>query len=699
MRKLGMLLLVAGSALAAPFGTTPYVPKPIEARVPWYTVRPDLSNVSNAKVLPQSVTADQKAALARQAFFARPTAEEQLFYIYENNSYQKLPSFVTTDSVLHTYHVFYDYALRYLEQEFLSPAAIDLSRRLFDASRKQYDALPNGAAKEAAGLNVVFFAVPVRLLGEEVKLDGALGEQLAAQVRLCEDAEGMKLAVTGAMVRFNQFKPRGHYTRSEVFQRYFRAMMWFGLVPMPLESKRPEARLAPTQAALVCDLLAKDAKAREAWNKIYDPTAFYVGTADDLTYEQLGPIVKDIFGGRAAAMADVDAVQKMIARVNAELPKPGIEVMTDEMVQGQEFRLMGQRFIPDSRIMQELTYPKVPAEPRRVFPLGLDVFAVFGNPRAAQILDDVLNEDRYEGYLDQRAKMQAEIQALTAADWQQNLYYGWLYCLLPLQHHRPDGWPMFMRNLGWRDKSLVTSLGSWAELRHDTILYAKQSGVECGGGEEPPPPVPGYVEPEVEVYERLAWLLRLNRDGLRARKLYGEYDSLQEEFDRFIELCEFLATCSRKELRNEALTVDELRTIEDFGGYLERLMLSVASLTAEHPYNRWWDIENKTDRNMAVIADVHTGGDNCLEEAVGHAAEIWVVTPQRGKLVLTRGATFTYYEFRQPADDRLTDEQWQEMLKSGKAQGMPAWSSSYMIGPGVNTPVPTQQMGSVDTGC
>jgi len=91
MGRLGLLILLAGPILAAPFATTPYVPQPIEAAVPWYTVRPDPRNVSNAKALPKSVTADQRATLARQAFFARPTAEEQLFYVYENNNYQKLP--------------------------------------------------------------------------------------------------------------------------------------------------------------------------------------------------------------------------------------------------------------------------------------------------------------------------------------------------------------------------------------------------------------------------------------------------------------------------------------------------------------------------------------------------------------------------------------------------------------------------------
>lgn len=37
-------------------------------------------------------------------------------------------------------------------------------------------------------------------------------------------------------------------------------------------------------------------------------------------------------------------------------------------------------------------------------------------------------------------------------------------------------------------------LGSWSELKHDTILYAKQGMAEMGGG--PPELLKGYVEPE-----------------------------------------------------------------------------------------------------------------------------------------------------------------------------------------------------------
>ena len=43
-----------------------------------------------------------------------------------------------------------------------------------------------------------------------------------------------------------------------------------------------------------------------------------------------------------------------------------------------------------------------------------------------------------------------------------------------------------------------------------------------------------------------------------------------------------------------------------------------------------------------------------LEVGVGNAAEIYVVVPIEGKLYLTRGAVFDYFEFI--GNERLTDE-------------------------------------------
>ena len=44
-----------------------------------------------------------------------------------------------------------------------------------------------------------------------------------------------------------------------------------------------------------------------------------------------------------------------------------------------------------------------------------------------------------------------------------------------------------MQSDAWLDKQLNTSLGSWTELKHDTILYAKQAYAEMGAGGHFPP--------------------------------------------------------------------------------------------------------------------------------------------------------------------------------------------------------------------
>jgi hypothetical protein len=337
---------------------------------------------------------------------------------------------------------------------------------------------------------------------------------------------------------------------------------------------------------------------------------------------------------------------------------------------------MGQRFILDSRIFQEVTFPKVrEAGQRRLMPKGLDVMAALGSDRARALLDADPREREFPNYAEQSAKMRREVAAIDAATWNSNLFYSWLWTLQPLLTPVPEGYPSFMRNDAWRDKSLSTALASWAELKHDTVLYGKQSGAECGGGEEPPV-VRGYVEPNVELYARLGHLTRLSRQGLVSRGLVEAEGPVDTAFQSFDDLLAFLQRVSEKELRNTPLTREEYDQIRYFGAQLEMLTLSVI----DEGLTGWFEIESETDRNMALVADVHTGADAALEVAVGHANQIFVVAPVEGRLQLMRGAVFSYYEFAHPAADRLTDEKWQDMLKRRAAPPPPAWTRSFTSG-------------------
>ena len=83
---------------------------------------------------------------------------------------------------------------------------------------------------------------------------------------------------------------------------------------------------------------------------------------------------------------------------------------------------------------------------------------------------------------------------------------------------------------------------------------------------------------------------------------------------------------------------------------------------------------------MALIADVHTDPNSgqVLEEAVGFSFIIYVKASIKGKDQIVQGPVFSYYEFKQPMSDRLTDEKWQRMLMEGHEPSLPKWTSEFI---------------------
>jgi hypothetical protein len=241
-----------------------------------------------------------------------------------------------------------------------------------------------------------------------------------------------------------------------------------------------------------------------------------------------------------------------------------------------------------------------------------------------------------------------------------------------------------MRSAAWLDKQLNTVLGSWTELKHDTILYAKQAYAEMGGGPPPPPPEPpkGYVEPVPAFYARLAALTRMTIDGLSERGMLNDVD--RQSLERLEQLSLDLLAISEKELRSEPLTAEEYDLIRFIGGELEHLTMAAADSEGEEPGGQKYTEE---EPQAAVIADVATDPGASpepvvLEEGVGRINEMHAIVPivqADGQIALqvAKGGVFSQYEFPWPASDRLTDEKWRQMLEEGQAPPLPDWISSF----------------------
>jgi hypothetical protein len=478
---------------------------------------------------------------------------------------------------------------------------------------------------------------------------------------------------------YSQYIPRGHYTKSEELKKYFRAMMWYGRLTYRLRDEF-ETRRALLMTQVLRTATAPDGTpAVTLWQNIYEPTTFIVGKADDLSFFEYGALMDSVFGQNPDPVSFADET-KFAAFMEAAktLPPPQVNSMwvwiwedTEQATKG--FRFMGQRFTLDAYVFGQVIWRKVGTDTNpRGLPKGLDFMAAMGSDEAYAILKS-MGEDQYANYGTQMDKVRTEISALGTDSWTQNLYWNWLYTFQPLLTPKDSRYPAFMQTQAWTRKDLQTALGSWTELKHDTILYAKQVIAEMGGGGQPEPPH-SYVEPDPEAYARLLALASMTRDGLAQRGLLSTLTG--NNLDNLISELQFLQHISEAELNGQEISDDDYWHMYYWGGTLEQFTLAAADLEpgVDRPILE--------DQKAALIADVATGlaPDGsllALEEAIGQPTILYVVLPGQ-PMRLATGAVYSYYEFPVAVSNRMTDEQWQGMVESGTNPAVPDWTNLFV---------------------
>jgi len=656
-----------------------YYPVPYQAlpSVPAYSVNPNLSNVAGRAgvVLP----AGGEGRLAEAGFLVTIGGEDQIFEVYQEREGAK---FVPVDALLHTFHVLYDYALREMEISHLLPDLEKLVDSLCHTVGRMYEGA-EGRVREAALRDLAFLGVAAELLEIGVEVPSEVKEGVGRELELITAGSGEAVSpIFGYTEDYSQYVPRGHYTRNRELERYFKAMTWLGRMgfyPSPGDgpSGIEEGRDMTRQAILLVGALhmgeVEGEQALRTWDRIYQPATFMVGAADDLDVNVYTRLAKEVFGQSfpLSSLEDDAAVDDFIQRALQEQPPAigsGRETAGEEEERRTSFRLFGQRFIPDTYIFQQLVSDEVQ---ERYMPRGLDIPAALGSDRALQLLDGFYGDTRYEGYSGNMQQLRQEFSNLDPARAHSNIYWGWLESLAALLEPCGEGYPAFMTREAWQDRCLYAYLGSWAELRHDTILYAKQSYTATGAEPGPPAEVlKGYVEPLPEAFADLAATADMLRRGLQERGLAGE--AVVQRLNALYQLLVDLKGIAEKELRGEPLTGEEYGIIEGIGDTMEYISTFPAEVEEE--------LASQTDYDMALVADVHTDPNygEVLEVAVGRPAVYYVIAPVEGQPTLTVGAGLSYYELVRPAGDRLTDEAWQAMVAGGEVPEPPAWTHTFL---------------------
>lgn len=624
------------------------------------------------------LTQPERAKVDEHGFSILAGGAAQSFHVgYTALFHAHQPVYITADSLLYAWHSSYDKILTDVERGALMPALGAMLEELRGGL-----AQAAGDPQARADLDVYLTVADSFAKGkEQPPVAGGDPAAINAAFTHGQAAEGLELELFGAGSRFDfsMLKPRGHYTSSADLQQYFRVMSWLGRAEIAI-AKRIGANgpWRVNRRALAASLLLESLvteKIRARWTVIDSTLAALIGPADSMSLP-----------GLAAAHATLRAPLDQLTddEIVAAFRAPSEQKIRTQLAHAGDssiaFLLLGQRYVADSGVLSNLTHGSLETDPPRLMPTPLDVaHAVFGNPAAKTLLAPEIAK---YGAPYQRALAQ---EASTAVP-PNSLAHLWLRALRELSPDaaRDARLPKPLTSEAWARRMLVTQLASWAELRHDNLLYTKQSFTAELGCAFPD----AYIDPYPAFYagmEAMAASARTTIEGLamessRQARIVGYFTRMATTMGRLREIAE-------RERANTPMTAADLDFINHMVS-LDARSVVCAMTTDPHGWYAELFYEEKTALwHDPVIADVHTQPTDEAGNMVGRVLHVGTGMPRMmeikiqhdgGSLSETyRGFVSNYAEVITEDFHRMTDEEWREQVGK-KMIGTPPWLESIV---------------------
>jgi hypothetical protein len=300
-------------------------------------------------------------------------------------------------------------------------------------------------------------------------------------------------------------------------------------------------------------------------------------------------------------------------------------------------------------------------------------FGALGNNQAYALDPDVATVPELPGAL---ARVRTLVDAKDTSFWQSSFYNLWLSSLRTLSPSTSSsataGLPKVALTEPWGRRLLNTQLGSWAELRHDTLLYAKQSYSGIPGCDFPD----AYVDPYPDLFAALRTYAEQGSRivGLVPSASADLVASVGNYFDNLRTSSDVLAQIATAERKGDSLTSDQLAFIND----AVRIEQQSAGCTTIEVPDGWlaklyYDPQKSIEFDP-TIADVHTQPADAGGNPVGKILHVGTGYPRL--MVVTAdscgggprayaGAVFAYHEQITMNFDRLTDERWAQDFGPG----------------------------------
>jgi hypothetical protein len=658
-----------------------------------------------------------------------------------------LPVFVTADSILHAWHRSYQTMLEELEELQLSTLLVEVVSNMSLQLPQTWQKYGQGPLSNSI-LDADYFMTVARSLWATQQVASALGNDIVNQQVASTLAAINNQVLVGDFpifgstrgIDFSQFIVRGHYTASDRLSRYFRMMMWCGQTDLRLVTFSPDKEddIRELGTAVVLNFLLNQAGQFDNWSAIEQITRTFVGSTDSMTFAQLGDLLANANIHSPADVPDLLTLTNLQTRLlTGELGVQAIQgdylhspFSTDQLKLPRSFTICGQKFIMDSWAFSQVVFDRVLWTPDygtnimlgKVFrrkPSCLDAaFSVLRNDQVVpELVARMTNENGvpfrdgpHLPYQHNLLAVRRTIDDQDASIWTDNIYTAWLSALRALSAPTTDPmYPESMRTRAWAMKTLNTQLASWTELRHDTVLYAKQSytaSIVCGYPA-------GFVEPRPEFWRSVETLANLTADKISKLPLSTQspyagislalIQSNQLSFlTNFAAQVSTLESISEKELAQQPLSLPET-------AFLQNVVELVAAYSNYRQWDGWYPnlfYKNFSFQSIwmlapcdlwdALVTDVHTDAPDPLfsgdpgaviHEGIANVNLLLIAVDNGADRMVYAGPVLSHYEFEVPGVSRMTDDQWKTNVLSGQKPPQPEWTTSYLV-PGTIT-IPT----------
>lgn len=663
---------------------------------------------------------NNKLAMQKVVPRRRIYTDDMLDCYYDLKYIKSVPIFITTDLAAHSQHLIFDRMLQYTEEKYFLPRMAELTNKFIDAISKRTDA-PQQIREQA----IQYFQVPQAIIRtapeavetgkykyektitykekSETEINSILTEYpetVQKNYSYIMNAVPGKEAIFKEDEDFTQYKARGHYTKNPLLETYFRTTMWYGhlhfSITKPRENEPTPEEILQKEAVitLIVDTVQKDNDLYTKWAELFKPITALIGMSDDLSFDDIVPIWNEQkISDYSEWSSNRDNIVAFMSLCADKLRPPAIsgqsvffqyaevdeETGIPKVPMG--WRLFGQRFTYDSLVHEKVSPPRLLS---RDIVRGLDIMKVFGSKTA----DALLTKSDYpvmEGLKETLDSLEKGFAAYDSSFWNKTYYNQILYQIKTQATFEQGAGFYFTESPAWNIKSQIAAHGTWAELRHDTILYVKQVYAErAGDGDfeptfrtEPLPKPVHYIEPNIPFWEgSLASVANL-------MSIYDYYNLLDREskdtLKKLSEIYEHILTIVKLEAENLPIPNSD-------NEWIPTIISSLNHLVLVHNHNG--EIEDDEQLKMACIADVFTNIEYgvCLEVGVGTPVRLYVpLNDSQGGKRIAIGYSFSYVEFTHPMTDRMTDEQWKEIVYKGDQndfeQYLPFWEKECFLKP------------------